>query len=39
MPGDLKRLLSAVGAACTEIRNAIKEQMAIEEHLESNFSN
>jgi hypothetical protein len=35
MPSDPKRLRSAVGAACTEIRNAIKEQKAIEQHLDS----
>jgi Predicted nucleotide-binding protein containing TIR-like domain len=34
-PDDPKRLLSAVGPACTQIRNAIKERTAIEQHLAS----
>jgi hypothetical protein len=35
MPTDPKRLRGAVGAACTEIRNAIREQAAIEQHLDN----
>jgi hypothetical protein len=33
MPPDPRRLLSAVGPACTEIRSAIKDKSVIEQHL------